>query len=218
MQTGSTPSLHSSTLGTHEEFTVDINASPYLPKVNVRLDSPENIVSTLLDVYQKRGHLNYEEDISQVQHALQSATLAERSGASAKLISAALLHDIGHLLVTEAEENAGNMNHELKGYNILQIFFDEEITLPIQLHVTAKRCLVALESGYYEKLSEASKISLKKQGGPFSKEEAAEFQKQKCGEDALKLRRWDDLAKDPLAQTPDLEYFGKYILKSLKAQ
>ena len=60
-------------------------------------------------------------------------------------------------------------------FNSLSKYFGEEVTLPIRAHVASKRYLAAVEDGYYDQLSEASKESLKVQGGIFTKEEAEEF-------------------------------------------
>jgi len=50
-------------------------------------------------LYAAKGDRMYTgEPVTQLQHALQSADLAERSGASEALVLAAFLHDIGHFI------------------------------------------------------------------------------------------------------------------------
>ena len=95
-------------------------------------------------------------------------------------------------------------------------YYGEEVTRPIKAHVACKRYLSAVEEGYYEILSEASKISLEAQGGPFTKEEAEEFINQPFMKEAVELRRFDDQAKVLNKETPNLEHFKHYLEESLK--
>ena len=73
-------------------------------------------ISEIVDVFEQRGNSEYGgEDVTQIEHALQSATLAESESASAELISAALLHDFGHLihsLPDDAPDNGIDDFHE----------------------------------------------------------------------------------------------------------
>ena len=58
-----------------------------------------NTIEEIGRLFDERGESLYGgELISQRDHALQAATLAENEGATCELITAALLHDIGHLL------------------------------------------------------------------------------------------------------------------------
>ena len=65
---------------------------------------------------------------------------------------------------------------------------------PIKHHVLAKRYL-ARERKYFNSLSEASKISLKLQGGILNKNECNEFEKKNFFKQSLKLRKFDEVAK-----------------------
>ncbi|MEL6129341.1 MAG: phosphohydrolase, partial [Cyanobacteria bacterium J06628_4] len=85
--------------------------------------------------------------------------------------------------------------------------FPEAVTTPIRLHVAAKRYLCAVDDSYWDSLSPASKLSLELQGGIFSPPMAAAFIQQPNARDAVKLRRWDDLAKITNLVTPDLDHF-----------
>jgi gamma-butyrobetaine dioxygenase len=49
--------------------------------------------------------------------------------------------------------------------------------------------------------------SLAVQGGPFDAAQAADFLARPYAQDAVALRRWDELAKDPEMVTPALEDF-----------
>lgn len=153
------------------------------------------------------AHGRYDgEAITQLQHGLQAAAWGEREGASTALCLAALFHDVGHLLV----EDAGAMSragrddrHERSGAALLARWFGPEISEPVRLHVDAKRWL-ARDPAYVATLSEESVRSLALQGGPFDDEDAAAFLATPYARDALRLRRWDDLAKDPDARPPGL--------------
>ncbi len=158
------------------------------------------------------------EAVTQTQHALQCAALAQAQGATEKLITASLLHDIGHLLepdFTTDHSGAHDMYHENLGEAFLQQWFDEEVTEPVRLHVDAKRYLCATDNSYLNILSPASIHSLKLQGGPLSEGEVETFEGNRYYKDAIRLRIWDDLAKDPDVITPDVAHFMKYVAQSL---
>ena len=149
------------------------------------------------------------EAVTQTEHALQCAALAEAEGASPKLIASSLLHDIGHLLEPEFEEAMNHdedMVHEDLGEAFLESYFDEEVTQPVKLHVDAKRYLCATDETYFSKLSPASVHSLKLQGGPMDEAEVSQFEMNKYYKEALRLRVWDDLAKDPEMKTNKIAY------------
>jgi gamma-butyrobetaine dioxygenase len=160
------------------------------------------------------GEAYFGEPVSQLEHALQTASLAVRSGASDALIVAALLHDIGHLLQGEPEHIAElgvDARHEHAGDQWLRIGFGPSVTEPIRLHVAAKRYLCAINAEYAAALSAASQQSLALQGGPMSTDEIREFSKSPWCQDAVALRRWDDAAKTPGRKVPDLSYYRSRI-------
>jgi phosphonate degradation associated HDIG domain protein len=150
------------------------------------------------------------EPVSQLEHALQCAQLAEQAGAGAELITACLLHDLGHLandLGATPTLRGLDDKHQYHGALAMKAIFPESVRNPVLLHVDAKRYLCAAEPGYWDSLSADSKRSLELQGGTFSPEEAAMFIAQPYAQDAVKLRRWDDLAKVAGVVTPDLAYY-----------
>lgn len=154
-----------------------------------------------------RGEANYGgEPISQLQHALQTAALAEAEGAPLTLLAAALLHDIGHLADTPPPAD-GDDHHEARAVALLTPVFGPEVWQPVRWHVAAKRWLVLREPHYRARLSAESIRSLTLQGGPMTQAEAQAFEQQPYAEDAIRLRRWDDAAKDPDALTPDLGHY-----------
>jgi predicted HD phosphohydrolase len=107
-------------------------------------------------------------------------------------------------------------HHENLGADYLSKYFGEEVTLPIRAHVDSKRYLSAVEDGYYDLLSEGSKISLVVQGGAFTTEEAEEFITKPFMREAVELRKFDDLAKELNKITPPIEHFQHYVEASLR--
>jgi phosphonate degradation associated HDIG domain protein len=148
-------------------------------------------------LYAERAGAAYGEGVSQLEHALQCAVLAEAEGAAPSLIAAALLHDVGHLYEDEADVLQIDHRHEIAGAQALKGLFGEQVRAPIALHVAAKRWLCLKEPGYYETLSPASRRSLELQGGAFDAAQAEGFERQPHWREAVAVRRWDDLGKRP---------------------
>lgn len=168
-------------------------------------------LAKIADILLTKGKAQYgTEAVSQLEHALQCATLAETSNSSPELITASLLHDFGHLVHNLGEDAASkgiDDRHEYRALGYLKTIFNDAVTEPIRMHVNAKRYLCAVNKDYWDSLSPASKTSLELQGGIFSPTEVREFIKQPYGSDAVKLRIWDDLAKIEGLKTPELNYF-----------
>jgi phosphonate degradation associated HDIG domain protein len=172
-------------------------------------------------LFAERGGEQYTgEPVTQLEHALQSAALAEAAGAAPGLIVASLLHDLGHMLEDNGDTPTMAGIDDLHQYRILpflrQLFGDDVLT-PIALHVDAKRYLCATDAAYFSKLSEDSVRSLKLQGGIFDQEQAAAFIAKPHAADAVRLRRWDDLAKAEGLATPDYAHFARYYAQCLRA-
>lgn len=169
----------------------------------------ESILNHLITLLNTEGHNHFEEMVSQYRHAVQTAHLAKNNGANSELIAAALLHDIGHLLVVgEYEEyNEQDHFHEDLGADFLAQFLSPAVTEPIRMHVLAKRYLVSTRPEYYDLLSDASRSSYYLQGGPMSQGEIAGFEEKPHYKEALLLRIWDDQAKDIDAFVPPAEFY-----------
>lgn len=175
------------------------------------------IIDTVFATFRQFGSLSYGEEVSQMEHLLQCAWLASADGASGALIVAALLHDIGQFI-----EDAGNAaerlgvdaGHEITGAAFLAPYFPATITEPVRLHVEAKRYLCAVEPGYLETLSRASLLSLRLQGGAYTADEMQRFLAHPAAADAIRLRRYDDMAKVPGRDVPGLESY-RPLLESL---
>ncbi|TCZ53885.1 phosphonate degradation HD-domain oxygenase [Roseicella aquatilis] len=158
--------------------------------------------------------------VTQQQHALQAAWLAEREGKGDAMTAAALLHDIGHLVHDLGENPAAagiDDRHEEVGHAWLTRHFGPEVTEPVRLHVAAKRYLCAVEADYFGKLSPDSVLSLALQGGPMSAEEAADFEARPYHADAVQLRRYDELAKVRDLVTPPVAHFMSCVTRVVRA-
>lgn len=177
------------------------------------------IVDEIMDTLAARGGEMYGgEAVTQLQHALQCASLGVNAGADNNLVVAALLHDYGHLLNDDdaaAASRGVDMVHEEIGANHLDRWFGKAVTQPIRFHVPAKRYLCAVDPDYFAGLSEVSVRSLEVQGGPFSRDEADRFIALPYAGAAVQLRIWDDLAKDPQAETLPLELFRERLEKAV---
>jgi len=174
-------------------------------------------VDAVLVLLRARGHERYGERVTQLDHALQCASLAAGEGAAESLVAAALLHDYGHLIDDRghmAERDGLDGEHEAVGAAALAAWFGPAVTQPVALHVAAKRYLCAAEPGYFEALSPASQLSLELQGGPFALDAAAAFIARPFAEDAVRLRRWDDWGKsiEP-GRRRTLESFRETLLR-----
>ncbi len=162
-------------------------------------------------LFQQKGDAQYSgEPVTQREHALQSAWLAEQAGADAVLVTAALLHDLGHLLNDQGETptlRGVDDRHQYVALPFLRGVFPDRALDAIVLHVDAKRYLCATRPGYHDALSADSQRSLALQGGVFDPGQAAAFIARPHAADAVQLRLWDDLAKQPGLATPPLDHY-----------
>ncbi|MGC2412226.1 MAG: HD domain-containing protein [Stellaceae bacterium] len=176
-------------------------------------------IEMLFELLRREGKTHYGESaVTQFEHAIQCATLAEQDRASPALITAALFHDIGHLVNPgdrAATLRSRDGEHEITGAEHLGQWFGVDVTLPVRLHVPAKRYLSAVDPAYTANLSSRSALSLEWQGGPFSSEQVRRFAAAAGAADAIRLRRWDDGAKRQGAPIRELESFQPYVVASL---
>ena len=159
-------------------------------------------VDELLDLFERLGGDYYGEDVSQLDHALQCAALARRDGADDELVCAALLHDIGHLVVDRGSEagwrdDVDDDHHEAVGARILAALFGPSVAAPVALHVTAKRWRCTVDPAYRASLSATSRATLVAQGGPLDEAACKRFEAHPASAHAVALRGWDDEGKDP---------------------
>ena len=179
----------------------------------------DGTIDDICALFGQRGHERYGERVTQLDHALQCAWLAQQDGAGDHLIAAALLHDYGHLFEGRgdaAERDGRDARHELHGARALRPWFGLEVVGPIALHVLAKRYLCATEPGYAEALSPASILSLKLQGGAFTPQQCRRFERSRFATDAVRVRRWDDTGKMVGYVAPGLDRYWP-ILRRIAA-
>lgn len=177
-------------------------------------------VAELTTLFNRLGDLRYGEDVSQLDHAVQTAHHAKLDGAPPALIAAALLHDVGHMMQKAGEDAADHgvdTRHEQISAGYLARAFGPEVTEPIRLHVAAKRYRVAVDPAYLEHLSKASLQSLALQGGPMNSAEIAAFLAEPAAQDALRLRGYDEAGKAPEAEVSSFESYQD-LLRGLIAR
>jgi phosphonate degradation associated HDIG domain protein len=162
-------------------------------------------------LFARHGSAQYSgEPVTQLEHALQTAHFAEQSEASDALVTACLLHDLGHLLNEQGDTptlRGIDDTHQYFALPFLRGLFPDAVLDAIKLHVDAKRYLCHADQGYHEKLSADSRRSLALQGGVFDAGQAAAFLALPGAHDAVQLRLWDDLAKQADLATPPLVHF-----------
>ena len=178
------------------------------------------LVDEIFRVFREYGSGAYlGEPVSLTEHMLQSAYAAEQDDAPPRLVAAALLHDYGHFIhehEEDAAEHGVDTRHEDVGHAFLSEHFGPEIAEPIRLHVAAKRYLCATDPAYLGELSAASLHSLELQGGPYSAAEVAAFEASPHAEDAVRLRRYDDVGKVEGLDTPDLEHYRPVLEAAIR--
>lgn len=184
--------------------------------MNATSDAPS--VDAIQALYERWGQDHYDEELSQLDHALQTAALADAAGASDELVVAALLHDIGHLLALDANAAAGtdldattDLLHEATGARYLARLYPPAVTAPVALHVRAKRYRCTVEPAYHAGLSAGSTRSLEKQGGVLTADEVAAFEAMPGFADAVALRGWDDGGKLDGLAVPGWDHYREVL-------
>ena len=150
----------------------------------------------------------YDEAVTERAHGLQAGALAVAEGATEAQVAAALLHDIGHLIVGDLydidDDLPRDFHHERAGAAWLARAFPESVSEPVRLHVAAKRYLCHVDPTYLTELTPSSERSLRVQGGPMSAAEAAAFEAGPWFAEAVQVRRWDEAAKVADCDVADL--------------
>ena len=176
-----------------------------------------NIIDQIIFNYSNNKSLYIGEKVTMSEHMIQTAMLAEKTNCSSNLVCSSLLHDYGHFILENPDDLiAKNQDgkHEDVGCTFLENYFIEDILGPIKFHVKAKKYL-ARDKKYYELLSEASKISLKLQGGVMSKEEAKKFERNKFFENSIKLRKFDEIAKKSDLKIKSIKEYKNLLISKL---
>ena len=176
-----------------------------------------NIIDQIISKYLNNKSLYIGEKVTMSEHMIQTAMLAEKTNCSSNLVCSSLLHDYGHFILENpdhlvAKDKDGK--HEDVGYSYLEKYFIKDVLGPIKYHVKAKKYL-AREKKYYELLSEASKVSLKLQGGVMSNEEAKKFERNKFFENSIKLRKFDEIAKKSDLKIKSINDYKNLLISKL---
>lgn len=185
-------------------------------------EKAQAIVDEIFSLYEQHGNEDYiGEPVSQLEHMCQSAQLAEAEGYDEEVILAAFFHDIGHLCEHVMEnvqfmDGYGVADHESLAASFLsEKGFSNKMAALVQSHVNAKRFLTWKFPDYYQQLSEASKITLGKQGGVMNDEEARAFESDPLFPLFIKVREWDDKAKREQVPIPPLDKYKAMALRHL---
>ncbi|PHN33084.1 phosphonate degradation HD-domain oxygenase [Pseudomonas sp. ICMP 460] len=183
--------------------------------------NPEQAIAEVFGLYEQHGAADYiGEPVSQIEHMSQAAQWAMAEGFDDEVVLAAFFHDIGHLC-GEGGANMGGygvVSHERLGADYLRrAGFSERIARLVEYHVQAKRYLMFSQPNYYARLSEASRITLGYQGGVMTAEEAQAFEQDPLYLISLRLRHWDEQAKQMRVPLLDLEVLKAKARKVLAA-
>ncbi|MEM6346801.1 MAG: HD domain-containing protein [Bacteroidota bacterium] len=178
-------------------------------------------VEEIFSLFEHYGEEEYGENLSQSEHMIQSALLAQEEKQTEEVIIAALLHDIGHLYGHQLESQRmgdfGVVDHESLGAEyLLSKGFSHKVATLVEGHVLAKRYLCYVNPEYLSNLSQASMETLKQQGGPMNKEEAARFRLSPYFELSIRMRHWDEEAKIPELKIPPIESYREMLLRHLQ--
>lgn len=183
---------------------------------------PHAVVKEVFSLYEKFGDEDYiGEPVSQLEHMSQAAALAQAEGYDDEVVLAAFFHDIGHLCTeageAESMDGMGNVDHEQIGADfLLERGFSERVANLVQGHVIAKRYLTYKYPEYYNRLSDASKATLNFQGGVMTADEAADFELNPDAELIIRLRYWDDMAKDMNVPVDNIQHLKNIALTHLQ--
>ena len=188
----------------------------------------EKVTDEIMELYNGYGGNEYAgEKVTQLEHMVQAAELAEEQGFDEEVVLAAFLHDIGH--ISEAAKDAaggasddhrmgafGIKDHEELGAEFLrEKGFSKKVCRLVESHVEAKRYLTARDPAYYAELSDASKKTLEYQGGPMTDEEADAFEQYPLFTLIIQMRKWDEQAKIEHKPLPDLQHYRRMMLRHL---
>ena len=176
-----------------------------------------NIVDKIINNFKNNKNLYIGERVTISEHMIQTAMLAEKKNSSKALICSCLLHDYGHFIINEPDllvSQSQDGKHEDLGFKFLKNYFVQEVVEPIKLHVLAKKYLCR-EKSYYDLLSEASKTSLKFQGGIMTDEETKKFTSFEFHKDAIKVRKFDDVAKLPNIKIKSISDYRDLLISQL---
>ena len=175
------------------------------------------IIDKIISNFKNNKSLYIGDKVTMSQHMIQTAMLAEKAKCDDNLICSCLLHDYGHFIIQNPDElvkQSLDGKHEDIGYEYLKHFFKKEIVEPIKYHVQAKRYL-AKNKKYFNLLSDASKKSLKLQGGILSDKDSRKFEKKEYFKASILLRKFDEAAKKTNIKINSIYDYQKLLISKL---
>ena len=175
------------------------------------------IIDKIISNFITNKSLYIGEKVTMSEHMIQTAMIAEKAKCNDDLVCSCLLHDYGHFILENPDELVKeNLDgkHEEIGYEYLKKIFKKEITEPIKYHVLAKRYL-AKDKQYFDLLSEASKTSLRLQGGVLNDEECIKFEAQGYFKSTILLRKFDEEAKKTNVKMKSIHDYQKLLTSKL---
>jgi len=176
-----------------------------------------SVVNQIVSSFSNNKSLYIGEKVTMSEHMIQTAMLAEKYNCSNDLVCSSLLHDYGHFILKNPDElvkNEEDGKHEEVGYKFLKQYFVRNVVEPIKYHVKAKRYLARTEK-YYQNLSEASKVSLKLQGGIMNDAETKIFENSEFFENSIQLRKFDEMAKKTNIKIKSINDYKKLLISKL---
>ena len=176
-----------------------------------------NIIDQIISSYSNDKSLYIGEKVTITEHMIQTAMIAEKSNSTSDLVCSSLLHDYGHFILDNPDDlvkKNKDGKHETIGYEFLKRYFVRNVVEPIKYHVKAKKYL-ARNKRYFSTLSEASKVSLKLQGGIMNDSEAKEFESNKFFKNSIKLRKFDEEAKKKGLKIKSIHEYKNLLISKL---
>ena len=125
--------------------------------LNVDIKSKQDLSDYIINFFKQNGDVFYDEEITQIQHAFQTMFYAKNMNATQEMQLACFLHDIGHILIDEqqfSDWQTKDYNHETIGFQFCNKYFPHSVSVPVCLHVKAKKYLCSVDETYHDKLSE----------------------------------------------------------------
>lgn len=207
--------------------TLDTTHSAQHTNTNTPQERIEQIVDRsehrIMSIFEKFGECDYiGEPFSIVEHSMQVAQMAENSHEEEQAILSCLLHDIGHLCGLEAGsapamDGNGVEEHERVGAEFLgKLGFSDTVCYLTLHHVNAKRYLCTRRPGYYDTLTDASKATLRFQGGPMTEEECLEVEKDPRWPLVLRMRTYDEGGKNVEVKADHPDVYREALRQNLR--
>ena len=178
----------------------------------------------IYSLFHHHGNSDYiGEPMSITEHSVQTALAAKKAGETVEVQLACLLHDVGHLAGLEAGhapgmDGCGTEDHEAVGADFLAALgLPDTVSYLARHHVDAKRYLCAVDPEYHARLSDASRTTLKHQGGPMSAAEVAAAEADPRWPIVLRCRTYDEAGKDEDAPPTAPDFFAAELRALLEA-